>query len=150
MHSTPPARAKLFPWTGKKKAFACASLSRTSNSEHVCSYIQKIICKNVTYRTKWGEGTGGNTRKDSIKELKPSLRLFITVKDIVTGRAPAPYLSRTAEEYATSYSVIPAVHPLSSAKQMDSALTELSSQTGAGGRVINITVQCCYSLGLIS
>lgn len=98
-------------------------------SEHVCSYIQKIIWKNVTCRTEWGEGTGESTTKDSTEERKPSLTVFITVRDVVTERATAPYQSRAAE-YATSHSVIPTVHP---------ALAALPSSSSAGGQVINIT-----------
>lgn len=46
---------------------------------------------------------------------------------MVTGRAPAPYLSRAEAEDAASHSVTLIMHPLSSAKQMDPALTALQS-----------------------
>lgn len=55
------------------------------------------------------------------------MTMFVTVRDAVPGRAPAPYLSRAAERYATCHSVLLVVDPLSSAKQMDPALKELPS-----------------------
>lgn len=111
----------------------------------MCAYSEDIFrrfyAKMLHAEKKW-EGTGEGTRKYSTEELEPSLTVFVTVRDVVPGTAPAPYLSRAAG-HATHHSVLPIVDLLSSAKQIDPALTELSSYSGARGQVINISIWCC-------